>query len=515
VPWLKDAVDGMKDLVKASADWNFFNPMGPIGSFIQWAGNTQNELKKLAAQQYINTQATEKMDKLEKSLTGTREQNVQAIADEIQKLSEKQVETLKQYDLAVAERDLLMANQYQNQDFIDLLNEQIKVYSTRIKIGAAYSDMLVNHMIALRAVNKEETEQLGIIQRINKEIERLTDLRLKSNSLEAITKYNDALALQRAILQDINNLTNRFDPNASNAYDVRNTPRDTPKAVPGVKDETASLIGNLNKKQIDDMTKSWKENAQAVDEWRLAWQLAEKELINGSVDMIAESLNAVAQYEVEQYDYRISLLKDYYDRQQLLVGDNTRKQRELKLKEDQEISELRRKQARAEQRARIFSIQVDTAAGIVKTMANMGFPAAIPFIALAAATGIAQTAVALGAKPTGFKEGVIDLQQKGSAVDRDSIHALLMRGESVMTTEETKSSRRTLEQIRAKKFDDRVLTTLQQRAAVANQPSDMSGVIAAIKESRVDYLKQGLLISEMREQAGARRKIVRAKSISS
>lgn len=60
--------------------------------------------------------------------------------------------------------------------------------------------------------------------------------------------------------------------------------------------------------------------------------------------------------------------------------------------------EIRQKQAKTEKAQALFNIAIGTAEGIIKTIANVGFPLAIPLIALTGAIGLAQS-VAVASRP--------------------------------------------------------------------------------------------------------------------
>lgn len=477
-------------------------------------------MTEIMRQQNAIADATDRVNKFQKTLNGTREEQLAQLYEEIQRNSEYQDQQLQRLDTAKAQKEELMNFNVANQDEIDLLNEQIKVYIQRISIGSQYSDMLTDLAIKLKAVNKEQTEEKGIIESLNELITSLEEKRTKATSLTAITRYNDQLALQRAYLQDILGLTDRLNANASKVYDIRQNPAATPST--NTTSETlradmvnlAELIGrDFGKRLGDSMTKNFKETG-FFEKLLDSIKAYRTELTTQAVDMIAVNINDIMDLELMSYDMRIQALTDFYDRQYLLAGDNTRRKKELQLKEDKEISELRRKQAKAEQRARIFGIIIDTAASISKTAAQLGFPAAIPFIALAAINGAVQLAIASKAKPQGFKDGVIDLPANGRARDRDSVPAMLQPGESVMTVAETKRNRRTLRAMRAKMFDDSMLERLKLTSnGVSMEPMDLTPVVNAIYDSQPDYYAQGTTIMQTQNQQSARRKVHRARSI--
>jgi hypothetical protein len=115
--------------------------------------------------------------------------------------------------------------------------------------------------------------------------------------------------------------------------------------------------------------------------------------------------------------------------------------------------DLKRKQFEANKKAEKVSAGINVAASILKTLAVYGFtPAAAIAIAADAALAAVQIAAIDSKKYPGFKKGVLDLQGKGTGTS-DSIHAMLSKGESVMTAEETKEHKPLFTAIRNKKFE--------------------------------------------------------------
>jgi hypothetical protein len=168
-----------------------------------------------------------------------------------------------------------------------------------------------------------------------------------------------------------------------------------------------------------------------------------------------------------------------------------------------------------QKQARIAGIIIDTAAAIAKTAATMGFPAAIPFIAIAGATGAIQLAIAQKT-PTGFKDGVIDLPGPGTTTS-DSIPARLSRGESVMTAKETKSSINTLRMIRAKQLDDKVIGRLAMRAKGGDSAifddRRLAGLLEKVAKNTAssDFVRKGSALYEVKSDNDSYKRYVRQK----
>lgn len=218
----------------------------------------------------------------------------------------------------------------------------------------------------------------------------------------------------------------------------------------------------------------------------------QKDIINSGVDLTADLLKSAEEAELASLQNRMNNLRNFYDEQILLAGNNDRVKQQLRLKEEQETQKLQKRMAEREKRIRSFNVVIDTAASIAKTAAQLGFPAAIPFIAIAAATGLAQLAT-INRTPARFAKGGINIDGPGTGTS-DEIPALISRGESVMTAKETQSSMGILKEIRAKRLDDKVLANLKlSSSGVTYQPTDISPVvkeIRALRESQPDLVEQ-------------------------
>jgi hypothetical protein len=137
-------------------------------------------------------------------------------------------------------------------------------------------------------------------------------------------------------------------------------------------------------------------------------------------------------------------------------------------------SDLKRKQFEADKQASLTKVAIEGAVAVAKALAAAPPPINIPLIAFQ----VAQTAVQLAliqSQPTPkFKDGIIDLQGEGTGTS-DSIHAMLSKGESVMTASETKKYKPLLSSIRKGEFE---------------KYSEMNIVRPAIKRERERWIKE-------------------------
>src|SRR5690606_30114948 len=176
-----------------------------------------------------------------------------------------------------------------------------------------------------------------------------------------------------------------------------------------------------------------------------------------------------------------------------LAGDNERARKELEIKRDREITKQRELEKREEKRRAVWRILAETAVNVVEAFPNF------VLMGLAASLGAVQAA-----SVRRLKKGAIDL--KGGKQGEDSIPALLMPGESVMTREETKDSRNILKAIRAKKLNDQVLKDIVSGRSGGTQVKnifDDSKIVKEIrdlKNAQVDIVERhGLIMKAQRK----------------
>lgn len=120
------------------------------------------------------------------------------------------------------------------------------------------------------------------------------------------------------------------------------------------------------------------------------------------------------------------------------LGTERQKQREraaLELRTNRAITEEKRKQAKQDKALAIFEATINTASSIVKTGANLGYPAAIPFQVAAGIVGAAQIA-AIAARPIprfekGGKVGGKRHSQGGTLIEAEVDEFVTRRGQSI------------------------------------------------------------------------------------
>jgi hypothetical protein len=377
----------------------------------------------------------------------------------------------------------------------------------------------VNEQVsATQALNNEHKNQVGIIEELEKEIKRLEQAIVKAPTKELGAQLTDELDVAKETLRlyigQISNLPPTVDLAAKKQEGFTKQLEDTAMKGNTLNDildtmrKKLEALGTIKTPVADQLTPSfWGELGQAMEDNKL-------ELVNAGINNISDAIIANRDLQVQALEAELTETKDFYDEQILLAGDNERAKQELRIREERETKALRRRIANEEKEARKFAIIVDTAANVVKSiLMNGGIPAGIPAGLIAAAYGATQLAIVNNAIPK-FAKGVLDLQGPGTSTS-DSIHARLSKGESIMTSEETRKAYGVLESVKAGKLDDRVLRDLQlSRDGVKYVGMKDDRIVAelkALKNSQPDYVAHGSLLFEVRRKGEIYRQKVRKK----
>jgi hypothetical protein len=242
------------------------------------------------------------------------------------------------------------------------------------------------------------------------------------------------------------------------------------------------------------------------------WEEFRQEVAVAGVDILAEQLIASEQLELDSMKNRLKGLKNFYDEQQLLAGDNEKAKQLLRLREERETTKIQRQIFEKEKQTRRSQALIDGAAGVVKAFATYPYPAAIIISGLIATQTLSQVRIINRQRP-GFKKGVLDIDGPGTSTS-DSIPVNVSRHESIMTARETFEAGDVLREIRAKKLNNKVLKDLKQgRSAVSQQFND-ERIIKAIEKNRPpDVVEQSGVVYKVTQKGDAYRNKIRAKSV--
>jgi hypothetical protein len=446
--------------------------------------------KKVNAKTLFNTetgekQALDEFAKLQEKINAEREKGNDIIATETA-ANEKRIEFNKREIDGWREKisTLNAVNDSERKQMESGL-QAITFYETQNAKLAKTNELLKEYSENLAKANAaEKQDPLGLIPDLENKIDALEELINGSTeggnrtggarTKAELAKLNAELEIMKSKLSDLKRLGTGllWDPERKVWIDIekiwKNIKKiDTQTVKDASKDfaELAKTTGDVEKRINDLVNNPLPTSGGQIPraeflkaQLKAAFQDFEEEFATGGIDIAANVGQSILDIELMNQEQRLNNLKNFYDNQQTLAGDNERYKAELRVKEERETKKVQRELAISQRRARLHSIAIDTAASIAKAWVNPGWPGAVPLSAFLLAQGAAQAAI-VSRTPLGFKDGVIDLKGKGTATS-DSIPANLSRGESVMTAKETIMSKGILTAIRAKTLDDAKLARI-------------------------------------------------------
>lgn len=134
-----------------------------------------------------------------------------------------------------------------------------------------------------------------------------------------------------------------------------------------------------------------------------------KEIINTYAQEIGATMATVSQLFNSLQQAELNKVRSRYDKQIEAARKAGKSTTKLEQKKEKEMAKIRKKYADSEFKMKVLSIIADTAVGIARTWANVGYPWAIPLTALLAAQGVMQLAIAKNAQEQaqeiGYYEG--------------------------------------------------------------------------------------------------------------
>jgi tape measure domain-containing protein len=217
----------------------------------------------------------------------------------------------------------------------------------------------------------------------------------------------------------------------------------------------------LERKIADEKVALNKEANEKILEDDKATAEKRKEVTKQGLALLEEGINAVYSYKKNVNDQELIDLKDKEERELKLAGDNQAKKEAIAKKYEALQAEVRRKQFEQNKQIALINVAINTAEAISKANPN------IPLMAFAGASGLIQ-ATLINSQPTPkFAKGVIDLQGKGTGTS-DEIHAMLSKGESVMTAEETTRFKPLLQSIRRKELSPELANMMLNGQKISN-----------------------------------------------
>jgi tape measure domain-containing protein len=397
---------------------------------------------------------------------------------------------------------------------LDVLKIEDKFNSKRIDIYKKYSDILntkqkqdeestlVNVVTIGKKIEKQTKDDLDARLKANEEwSKKVNDLHLKDekdlveslNRKESIEQDNIDIKKSTALLNlyEKKNLTVKqkleerkkieeaFEKQALEAQIKADEERLQLLTLDKDKEEElmrkiAAAKVKLNKQANDDMSADDKKREEE-----------RKEITKQSIDLLKQGINAVYQYKSQVNEQELTDLKDKEEREMKQAGDNQAKKDAIAKKYQLEEAKIRKKQFEQNKQIALINIAINTAEGISDAWTKT---ATAPFmVPLVIASGAIQAALVSSQPTPKFAKGVIDLQGKGTGTS-DEIHAMLSKGESVMTAEETSRFKPLLQSIRRKELSPELANMMLSGQKMSNINLDTSHLAKELRSMPKNHI---------------------------
>lgn len=409
---------------------------------------------------------------------------------------------------------------------LDRIKEQISFYGFK-NVQLAESIKILNEFNQSLGLNtSEEEKNLGIVQAKRAEIEKIQEQIETTADSGFLKRLNQDLKVAQAELKE---LLSEFSLTTQKALGDK----DKGLSIPINLDLKDPVTGEVKKFDVDNIIKSMESLVNMVPSGKIpplvlpvtpgilldsdlekAWESNKEEVLNLGLRSAETQINAVLQAEVDGYSQRLQELRNFYDEQQILAGDNKRAKDQLRLEEERETIKLEQARADREKRAAQAGILVNTALAVIKVFAGEGtYVDKIIRAAIVAAEGASQYVIASNARY--YAKGKVNIDGPGTETS-DSIPAFLSKGESVITAKATRRSLGLLEAIQANKIDDRILNNIDFSGGRQQTMSDerIVELLSKIEQKRSpDLVQQGRQIYEVHRDKDGNKKFIRSKAI--
>jgi hypothetical protein len=145
-----------------------------------------------------------------------------------------------------------------------------------------------------------------------------------------------------------------------------------------------------------------------------------KELAQQAFEVAMEFLTQQSEAKIEELEAELERIDEWKEAElarldESVMSEETRAAEKKRIEAEAEAQRKKIEEEKRQEQLKMFRMQqlqsvaqtaINTAESIVKTGAELGYPAAIPFVAMAAVIGAAQTAMILAQKPPQYAEGI-------------------------------------------------------------------------------------------------------------
>jgi hypothetical protein len=301
------------------------------------------------------------------------------------------------------------------EDAVKLIKEQANKQITAIEIAELEKSLQKQLELSKAGADATLQQQLAALQ-IQQTLELETADKLGKSKVDIANKYAPQIeAINKQIA-------------AAELNTQINTIKTLEVAQGSTLDRRIALINieaEARRKAATDSIKDEKERASAIDLINAETEAAIREErrktteqgINDAIELVDTTLevfNAIVEFQKQASENRIASIEQVRDTEIAAINESTdfesskiRQREAAELRANRAIAQEKQKQAKRDKALALFQAGIDLAVSIVKTGAQLGYPAAIPFQVAAGIIGGIQIA-AIAAKPLPkFKKGGI------------------------------------------------------------------------------------------------------------
>lgn len=395
-----------------------------------------NKQVSLAELELNQKQKKERLDLDRKFLILTEEQykaELEVLRSEYQAFIQEMQDMTKREQATLLDNAIKLAGGEIAEKQLSMIEKKYYDAEQAIKKDTQLSEEEKSYYI-LKLKEREAEEIKGIAEKTEKEI--------RDKAMSALDEYykndyrlysNNSIAKTQAEIEQIEKRIEALKEAGLSSYEEESKLQQKRIALIGLQSQRELLLRTNSIKEQFDLRRKALEDEQALYEvGSLEWVEIERE----KTELLREELNARAEAMAEWTDNALSLASQFADMmnafsqrelekvqadneakaasldKQLKAGLISQKQYDKqKEKLDKELAEkelkIKRKKAIQEKALNIAQTVMNTAVGLVKTFANLGYPLAIPFMALGAAMGAMQLATIVAEPLPKAREGMI------------------------------------------------------------------------------------------------------------
>lgn len=224
-----------------------------------------------------------------------------------------------------------------------------------------------------------------------------------------------------------------------------------------------------------------------------------------------DAIGALLLTATDSYNAESEALREKYDNQIRLAGDNERAKEQIEIRRAEEERKLRQKQVEDEKRQNVRRILIETVLNAVKALGLPPIPGA-NYIAAAKATAYGLLGAVVARRYSKGSEVGID---GAGTHTSDSIPAMLSKGETVMSYEQTQASKGILKAIKARKLNDAMIDKLYKgKVGTDGAVFNDERIVASLNRLKPDdVIKKGSYLYDVKQKNANHVQHVRRKYI--